>query len=490
MLNAGSQTLSVVFTPTDTVTYNSASKTVTLTVNPAAATVTLGGLTATYDGTAKSATATTNPAGKTVSFTYNGSATAPTAAGSYPVVGTITDANYTGSATGTLVIAKATPSISWATPTPVVVGTALSSTQLNATASVAGTYVYTPVSGAVMNTAGSQTLSVSFTPNDTTNYTNATASVNLTVNALVNQAPTMIAIPNATVTAPAAFSYQVAATDPENQSLAYTLSGAPAGMSISGAGFINCPTTAAGSYTITVTATDPGNLSASKSFTLTVTTSTSPAPVITSAPVTAALVDTSYSYKVSAYDPNGKSLYYSLSDHPDGMEIGGSTGLITWKPSHTGTYKVTVRVRNSSYYSTTQNFYVTVTEDAVSPTDHTLKITSTPVTTAYRGNTYVYAVRAVDSAGDPLVYSLTSAPSGMSISSAGIITWKPTSSQYGSYRVTVRVSDGSLSAYQTFYVSVRSGVTDYHYESFNQGPCYLPVRVESMQTAEKSGFAS
>ena len=39
-----------------------------------------------------------------VTFTYNGSTTAPTSAGSYTVVGTINDPNYQGSATGTLVI--------------------------------------------------------------------------------------------------------------------------------------------------------------------------------------------------------------------------------------------------------------------------------------------------------------------------------------------------------------------------------------------------
>jgi hypothetical protein len=34
--------------------------------------------------------------GLDVNFTYNGSSTAPTAAGSYPVVATISDSNYTG----------------------------------------------------------------------------------------------------------------------------------------------------------------------------------------------------------------------------------------------------------------------------------------------------------------------------------------------------------------------------------------------------------
>jgi endonuclease/exonuclease/phosphatase family metal-dependent hydrolase len=79
----------------------------TLVVSAPSATVALGGLAQTYDGTPKSASATTTPAGLAVNLTYNGSATAPTAAGSYAVTGTINDVNFAGSGTGTLVIAKA-----------------------------------------------------------------------------------------------------------------------------------------------------------------------------------------------------------------------------------------------------------------------------------------------------------------------------------------------------------------------------------------------
>jgi hypothetical protein len=77
----------------------------------AAATVTLGSLSQTYDGTAKAATATTTPAGLTVTFTYDGSATLPTNAGTYAVVGTIDDPNYQGSASGSLMIGKATATV-------------------------------------------------------------------------------------------------------------------------------------------------------------------------------------------------------------------------------------------------------------------------------------------------------------------------------------------------------------------------------------------
>jgi len=82
-----------------------------LQVAKASASVTLSGLTRTYDGSSKSATASTSPAGLTVNLTYDGSTTSPTNAGSYAVVGTINDTNYSGLASGTLEISKATANV-------------------------------------------------------------------------------------------------------------------------------------------------------------------------------------------------------------------------------------------------------------------------------------------------------------------------------------------------------------------------------------------
>jgi sugar lactone lactonase YvrE len=70
------------------------------------ATVALGNLSAMYDGQPKPLSVTTTPPGLPVSVTYNGSPTPPTASGSYAVVATVTDSNYTGSASGTLTIAR------------------------------------------------------------------------------------------------------------------------------------------------------------------------------------------------------------------------------------------------------------------------------------------------------------------------------------------------------------------------------------------------
>jgi hypothetical protein len=89
------------------------------------------------------------------------------------------------SATKTTVnITKTTPTITWAPPAPITNPAPLTATQLDATASVAGTFVYSPVAGTVL-AAGTQTLTTTFTPNDTAHYTTANASVTIVVNPAV-----------------------------------------------------------------------------------------------------------------------------------------------------------------------------------------------------------------------------------------------------------------------------------------------------------------
>ena len=73
-----------------------------------------------------------------------------------------------------------TPVITWANPAPINQGEALGSTQLDATANVPGTFAYSPTAGTVLP-QGTQTLSVAFTPTDLTQYTTATATVQITV---------------------------------------------------------------------------------------------------------------------------------------------------------------------------------------------------------------------------------------------------------------------------------------------------------------------
>jgi hypothetical protein len=193
VLAAGTQTLNVTFTPTDTTDYTTASASVTLTVNKATPAITWATPAPITYGTALSATqldATANVAG---TFTYTPASGTVLAAGSQTLNVTFTPTDTTdyttASASVTLTVNKATPAITWATPAAITYGTALSATQLDATANVAGTFTYTPAAGTVL-AAGTQTLDVTFTPTDTSDYTTAGASVALLVNPQTDQQST------------------------------------------------------------------------------------------------------------------------------------------------------------------------------------------------------------------------------------------------------------------------------------------------------------
>lgn len=94
---------------------NSPVNQVTFTVVKSGATITLGGLTQVFTNTPREVTTTTNPANMPVVVTYNNSATAPTAVGTYQVVATVNSATYAGQVINTLTIQKANQAITFNT---------------------------------------------------------------------------------------------------------------------------------------------------------------------------------------------------------------------------------------------------------------------------------------------------------------------------------------------------------------------------------------
>ena len=114
-LNAGTYAGAVNANFPGNLTYRQSASGGGLTMTASQATITLGGLNATYNGIAHSATVSTSPAGLPVTLTYENSSgnpvTSPTAVGTYSVTATIDTPNYTGSATGSLVIAPAPLSV-------------------------------------------------------------------------------------------------------------------------------------------------------------------------------------------------------------------------------------------------------------------------------------------------------------------------------------------------------------------------------------------
>ena len=188
VLYTGTNTLSVIFTPADTVDYSSVTDSVSAVVSPAPLTVTASNVSQPYgqiDPVFTGAiTGVTN--GDNITAIYNCSATADDPPGTYPIVPSLVDpddlqTNYTVTLlNGTLTITTAVPVVVWTNPAPITYGASLTTNQLNATTSVAGSFAYNPTNGAVLN-AGTNMLSVVFTPADTVDYSSVTDSVSLVV---------------------------------------------------------------------------------------------------------------------------------------------------------------------------------------------------------------------------------------------------------------------------------------------------------------------
>src|SRR5262249_21977044 len=74
-------------------------------------------------------------------------------------------------------------------------GTPLDATQLDATASVAGTFSYSPAAGTILDAGSGQTLTATFTPDDTTDY----FTVVITTPINVKPVPLMVVPGDATI---------------------------------------------------------------------------------------------------------------------------------------------------------------------------------------------------------------------------------------------------------------------------------------------------
>ncbi len=198
VLSAGSQTLSVTFTPTDTSDFTTATGSVTLvvTVNKATPTITWATPAAitVWNGVERDATGCDGQHGGKLCVLAGGGDGA--GSGKPDAVGDVHAQRIRpiyNTATGsvTLTVNKATPTISWPTPAAITSGTALSATQLDATANTPGSFCVQRQRRARWLRGASQTLSVTFTPTDTTDYNTATSSVTLTLNAAPKTTPTI-----------------------------------------------------------------------------------------------------------------------------------------------------------------------------------------------------------------------------------------------------------------------------------------------------------
>lgn len=208
-LSAGEQTLSVLFTPADLMDYNPAKASVPLVVTKAAPTVITWPAPAELPyGNGLSDTELNATASEPGTFVYSPGAGEVLSPGIHTLQVSFTpeDLNLSASeASVSLVVSKATPEIAWPIPDPICYGAALGAAELRATAQMPGTFVYSPAEGEVP-AAGVQTLSVTFTPEETADHTTAQATVSL----IVTKAKPVVTWPE-----PDSVSYGTALSDAE-----------------------------------------------------------------------------------------------------------------------------------------------------------------------------------------------------------------------------------------------------------------------------------
>ena len=160
-----------------------------------------------------------------------------------------------------------------------------------------------------------------------------------------------------------------------------------------------------------------------------------------------------FTYQVIAYDPDDGELTYSLTEKPEGMEIGSSTGLVTWTPgeSQIGTFTVEVEVSNSNSFMV-RRFEITIEEAllasiTVSPTSKNAyvgKSTALTSVTAHYDNG-----NDIDLALADCVYS-SSEPTIATVSTSGVVA----GIAVGSTTITVSYTEGGITKTDTVSVTV------------------------------------
>lgn len=330
----------------------------------------------------------------------------------------------------------------------------------NMSISTTGLISWTPAEGFV----GPQTVTVivsdgEFQDSDTFN---ALASA-------VNDDPIITSTAPPTAIEDSVWSYQLTFTDPDaGDSHSYLLSNQPTGMVVSGSGLVtwtpddeHLPSAS----NITLRVTDSGSLFDEETFSIAIT-SVNDQPQITSTATPDVLEGDLYLYQVDVLDqddtdwPNDLSFY--LVNEPLGMSI-DEDGLISWQTAEAdpSPATITVGVRDGGENGTVpseRNFDIEVIAYNYQP-----NITSTASTSATEDIEYQYqlVIDDVDDANDgsgALSFNLINAPTGMTISNTGLISWTATEGVSTSGTVTASVNDagedGTVPDTENFTIAV------------------------------------
>nr|WP_311719288.1 putative Ig domain-containing protein [Edaphobacter lichenicola] len=376
----------------------------------------------------------------------------PTATGSFPIAITATDAGSPA------LTAKATLTLSVTAPiAPLsITSTAFAGATSNQpyTATLSATGGTAPYTWSVTGLPAGLTLGsngvIAGTPT-------ATGTFSITVTVTDSQSPAKTAsatIPLAVTAAIAPLSITSTAfagatsTQPYSTTLSATggtapytwsVTGLPAGLSLSSNGVIAGTPTATGNFSISVTVTDSQSPAKTASATIPLSVTAPIAPLsITSTAFAGATSNQPYSTTLSA--TGGTAPYtWSVTGLPAGLTL-GSNGVIAGTPTATGTFSITVTVTDSQSPAKTASATIPL---AVTAAIAPLSITSTAFAGATSTQPYSTTLSATGGTA-PYTWSVTGLPAGLSLGSNGVIAGTPTAT--GNFSISVTVTDSQSPA--------------------------------------------
>ena len=221
-----------------------------------------------------------------------------------------------------------------------------------------------------------------------------------------------------------ALSFSVTTTAPD--AVRYALSGAPSGMTIGSGGAVTWASPIAGSYGVTVTATDTTtNLTGQGTYKVTIA---APAPPTVTSISISGTAGVAISHQVTVTSPDSTTL--ALSGAPSGVTLSGS-GLLSWSNPVQGSYTGTVTAKDAKSGLSGTGTVKLVIGAAVAPVVSGASISGT----TGKALSFSVSVTSVN----PVNLVMTGAPSGMTLSSAGLIVWS--TPVVGNYSVTVTATD-------------------------------------------------
>jgi alpha-tubulin suppressor-like RCC1 family protein len=182
-----------------------------------------------------------------------------------------------------------------------------------------------------------------------------------------NTPPELTPIPNQVIPLNHLFTYQVIATDLQENQLFYLLEGErPKGAALHPLnGELTWIPNQVGTYTFTVSVTEmdgiPMNLTARTQFQLSVNTQ----PSIEDIEEQIINLGNTLTYQVNAIHPSGNPLGYRLMNELPGAEIDPNTGLFTWTPEQAGTYEIQIQAFDKTDETFADTQVITLTANPV-----------------------------------------------------------------------------------------------------------------------------